>query len=71
MNPAHLRAGTNASNRAEYRARAGTPGSALNDTRGSRGRAEALRAAARSGMDLGAAITAGLSPLDRDQPRLW
>ncbi|MCT3018302.1 hypothetical protein EFN97_05575 [Propionibacterium freudenreichii] len=71
MNPAHLRAGTTATNRAEYQARAGTPGSPLNDIRGARGRAEALRAAARSGMDLDAAITAGLSPLDRDQPGLW
>lgn len=71
VNPAHCRAGTTATNRADYAARAGTPGSPLNDIRGARGRAEALRAAARSGTDLDAAIAAGLSPLDRDQPGLW
>ena len=52
VNPAHLRAGTAATNRAEYDARAGTPGSPLNDIRGARARAEALRAAARQGQDL-------------------
>ncbi len=71
VNPAHCRAGTTATNRAEYEARAGTPGSPLNDLGGAGGRPAARRAAARSGMDLDAAITAGLSPLDRDQPGLW
>ncbi|WP_245570004.1 HNH endonuclease [Acidipropionibacterium thoenii] len=71
VNPAHLRSGTDATNRAEYQARAGTPGSPLNDTRGARARAEALRAAARQGQDLNSAIAAGLSALDRDQPGLW
>lgn len=71
VNPAHLRASDPASNRAEYLARSGLPGSPLNDTRGARGRAEALRAAARDGADLDAVRAAGASEIDRGQSGLW
>lgn len=71
VNPAHLRASDPASNRAEYLARAGLPGSPLNDTRGARGRAVALRDAARDGADLDAVRAAGASEIDRGQAGLW
>ena len=71
QNPAHLRAGTIASNRLEYVARAGQPGSPLNDLRGARARAIRIRDAARAGLPLAAIIAAGASEVDRDQPGLW
>jgi hypothetical protein len=71
QNPAHLRAGTWSSNRREYVQRVGTPTSPLRDTRGSRGRALALREAARSRTSIKAAVDAGLGELDRYQATLW
>lgn len=47
----HLRARTNADNRREWAQRRHSPGSTLRDLRGARGRAEEIRAAARSGRD--------------------
>lgn len=70
QNVAHLRPGTNAHNSHDWATRRHTPGSPLRDTRGALGRARALRAAARSGEDLEAVVSAGLSQLDRDQPTL-
>ncbi len=66
----HLRAGDNADNAHDWATRRHTPGSPLRDTRGARGRALALRAAARDSGDVMAAAEAGLSALDRDQPPL-
>jgi len=57
--PSHWRAGTNATNLDEYFARRATPGSPLRDTRGARGRAVALRDAARAGADLHTVMHAG------------
>lgn len=71
QNPAHLRAGDVASNNAEYRARAGMPGSPLNDRRGARCRAAALREAILSGGDVRQAMHEGLSDLDLYQPPLF
>ena len=70
QNGEHLRPGTNANNAHDWATRRHTPGSPLRDTRGALGRARALRAAARSGEDLEAVVSAGLSQLDRDQPTL-
>ena len=68
----HLRPGTNADNAHDWATRRHTVGSPLRDVRGSRGRALALRAAARAGTpeDLERAAADGLSQLDRDQPPL-
>lgn len=71
QNPDHLRAGSFASNRQEYFARRGVPGSALNDVRGSAQRARAIRDTARDGGDIAAALAAGKSDLDRYQLPLW
>lgn len=49
-NPAHLRLGTNSTNRAEYTARRGDPTSALADLRGAAGRTRAIADAIRAGM---------------------
>lgn len=59
------------SNRVEYVQRRGTPTSPLRDVRGARGRALALREAARLSADVKAAADAGLSELDRHQATLW
>ena len=66
----HLRPGSNADNAHDWATRRHTPGSPLRDTRGSLGRARALRAAVRADQDLATAVAAGLSQLDRDQPPL-
>lgn len=71
QNPAHLRAGNGVTNRADYLARAGTPGSPLNDRRGALARARAIRDAARTGQPLAAVLSVGASDLDRDQSGLW
>lgn len=71
QNPAHLRAGNVTSNNAEYRARAGMPGSPLNDRRGARRRAVALREAILDGGDVRQAAQEGMSDLDRFQPPLF
>lgn len=66
----HLRPGSNADNAHDWATRRLTPGSPLRDTRGSLGRARALRAAARADQDLATVAAAGLNQLDRDQPAL-
>lgn len=84
QNTEHLRAGTNADNAHDWSTRRTTVGSPLRDTRGSLGRALAIRAAARASTIpadaeasgawavelVTAAADAGLSQLDRDQPPL-
>jgi hypothetical protein len=50
MNPAHMRLGTNASNRAEYLARRNNVASPLADVRGAAGRTRAIAAAIRAGL---------------------
>lgn len=49
-NPAHMRLGTKATNRAEYFARRSNPTSPLADVRGPAGRARAIAAAIRAGL---------------------
>jgi hypothetical protein len=66
----HLRPGSNIDNAHDWATRRHTPGSPLRDTRGSLGRARAIRAAARAHQDLAAAAAAGLRQVDRDQPPL-
>jgi hypothetical protein len=50
-NPAHMRLGTNATNRAEYFARRKNVASPLADVRGAAGRSRAIAAAIRSGLE--------------------
>ena len=51
---------------------AGTPFcGALTDTRGARGRARAIRDAARDGADVQEAVLAGWRPVHRDQLELF
>jgi hypothetical protein len=50
-NPAHMRLGTNATNRAEYFARRKTVASPLADVRGAAGRSRAIAAAIRTGLE--------------------
>ncbi|MDN6428588.1 MAG: hypothetical protein L0J79_01965, partial [Propionibacterium sp.] len=71
QNPDHLRAGDRSTNGLEYWARRGVPGSPLNDRRGARKRAEALREAALTGRPLSEVLADGLSDVDRDQEPLW
>lgn len=71
QNPAHLYAGTATTNRADYLARFGQPGSPLNDQRGAYARAVAIRDAARSGRSISVAAAAGASDVDRNQSTLW
>lgn len=71
QNPAHWRESDPASNRREWAARRDTIASPLADTRGARGRARALRDAARSGEELTTALWEGVSALHRDQLALF
>lgn len=71
QNPGHLRASTWSANRIEYEQRRHTPGSPLRDTRGARGRATALRDAARQQRSVRGTVAEGLSELDRYQAMLW
>ena len=50
-NPAHMRLGTNATNRAEYFARRKNVASPLADVRGAAGRSRAIAAAIRTGLE--------------------
>ncbi|MGD7708106.1 hypothetical protein [Microlunatus sp. Y2014] len=68
--PEHWRGRSNAENRAEWAARRHTPGSALRDLRGARGRANELRTAIRNGHDPSPVSDAGLGH-DIYQDRLW
>ena len=71
QNPDHLRAGDRSTNGLEYWARRGVPGSPLNDRRGARKRAEALREAVLTGRPVSEVLAEGLSDVDRDQEPLW
>lgn len=57
--PTHWRAGNNSMNLTDFHARRATPGSPLRDVRGARGRAVALRDAARVGENVTTAGRAG------------
>ncbi|REB14448.1 hypothetical protein FD514_03755 [Cutibacterium acnes] len=59
QNPAHLVIGTVTRNRLEYVARAGVPGSPLNNVRGALGRSRALREAARQHRGISEAMASG------------
>ncbi|MFF9071917.1 hypothetical protein ACF1A9_06295 [Streptomyces sp. NPDC014872] len=61
VNPAHLRLGTNAENRAEWAQRHRNPHGPLADLRGAAGRARAVATAIRAG------ITAGEEPAQIEQ----
>lgn len=69
--PGHMVASTFAENRAEWAARRHTIAGPLRDRRGARGRAHALRDAARTGRDLAAVSAEGVRPVERDQLPLW
>lgn len=71
QNPEHLEPSTQADNHHDWMRRRWHPRSPLRDVRGQRGRALAARAAGREGSDLHAALTAGVSSIDRDQLLLW
>lgn len=71
QNPAHLRVGTATSNRREWAARRTVPGSPLRDLRGARGRAIALRNAAKTEADLTKVTDEGMGAVDRLQEPLW
>lgn len=68
--PKHWAAGTIADNTIEWANRRVVPGSPLRDVRGSRGRAEALRAAALTGVDLNEVALAGMPVGDQLQEPL-
>lgn len=65
--PEHWQASTAAQNRAEYIARRDAVLHPLADVRGARGRARAVRDAAREGADVAVAMDAGTRPVHRDQ----
>lgn len=69
--PEHLIAGTSRQNRQQWADRRHNVAGPLRDTRGSLGRARALRQALLDGTDLDAAVRAGIPPVDRDQLPLW
>lgn len=68
--PDHWRISNHRANTAEYAYRRSSTGP-LADTRGARGRARAVRDAARSGQDVTEAVLAGLPPVHRDQQVLF
>jgi len=70
IDPRHVRPSTAAQNRREWVARRGLAGSPLGDRRGARGRARALRDAARAGGARFAAVEAAGRPPGRQMP-LW
>lgn len=75
QSPDHLRAVTNAQNKAQWAARHRRIGGVLRDMRGARGRSLAIREAIKSGADLAAIDAAGVCPVDAgqlpmSQPRL-
>lgn len=69
--PTHWLAGTIQENTAEWATRRHIPGSPLRDMRGPRGRAEALRYAARHQLDLDAVAVAGTPANDYLQHQLF
>ncbi|MGC5168716.1 hypothetical protein [Luteimicrobium sp. DT211] len=71
QNPGHLWASSAGENRREWIARRDTVAGPLRDRRGARGRARAVRDAAKAGADITEVMSAGLRPVDRDQGSLW
>lgn len=71
QNPEHLEISTQADNHHDWLTRRWHPRSPLRDTRGQHGRAVAIRAAARSGLDIATVMDAGVSDLDQGQLTLW
>ena len=69
--PDHWRPSDHRSNAREYARRRDVVRGALADTRGARGRARAVRDAAREGQPVERAVLAGLRPVHRDQYELW
>ena len=69
--PDHWRASDHRTNGREYARRRDVVRGALADTRGARGRARAVRDAAREGQPVERAVLAGLRPVHRDQHGLW
>ena len=67
QSPDHLRAVTNAQNKAQWAARHRRVGGVLRDVRGARGRSLAIREAIKSGADLAAIDAAGVRPVDAGQ----
>jgi hypothetical protein len=70
QNPRCWRESNHRANGQDYARRRDVVRGALGDTRGSRGRARAVRDAARGG-EMADAVLAGLRPLDRDQCELF
>lgn len=70
-NPGHWEPSTHADNKDDWASRRHSIGGPLRDIRGARGRALAIRDAAKAGHDIATAMRAGLRPVDRDQPRLF
>lgn len=71
QNHEHLKPASGWRNTTDWIERRHTIGNPLRDVRGARGRALALRDAARRGESLAAAMMAGLSEVDRFQQPLW
>lgn len=67
QNPDHLRAVSNAENKAQWAARQRRVCGVLRDMRGARGRSLAIREAIKSGGDLAAIDAAGVRPVDAGQ----
>ena len=71
QNPDHLTPSSPGENRRDWVRRREVIGGPLRDERGARGRARAIRDAARIAGDVDAASTAGVPAIDRDQGVLW
>lgn len=69
--PDHWRTSNHRDNGRDYASRRGIVRGPLSDTRGARGRARAVRDAARAGGDVERAASAGLLPVHRDQLDLF
>lgn len=69
--PDHWRPSNHRANGQEYAHRRAVVRGSLSDTRGARGRAAAIRDAARTGGDTADAVLAGLPPVHRDQLGLF
>lgn len=71
QNPRHWIDSNTRHNALEYAHRRVVVRSPLADMRGARGRAKAIRDAARDGADISAAVLAGVRPVHRDQGALF
>lgn len=69
--PAHWRESNHRANGQEYAVRRDQVRGNLADSRGARGRARAVRDAARGGLDVDVAVAAGWLPVHRDQHDLF